>query len=369
MITTASRPTRRLLADLHTWVQLRHCASVGPSATVLGRVWVRGKGRIHVAGGVVLDARSAPIELCAHGGAEIRIGAGVRIEGGASLEAVSRIEIGAGANLLGFCKIMDNHFHPVGPDRHRRPPSRPVVVEDGAEVGARAILLPGARVAKGAVVPPGAVVSRSFGASARVPAAEPGGTPVPGEDRSQSSPSLAEKMRDAFNILRAAWYLRACERSARVRATGVVRVINQGAVRIGDRAVFLGGMIPTGIACRPGAVIEIGSGSIFNYGVSLEAWSSIRIGSRSMFGSLVRVSDRGTSAQGPVVIGDDVWIAHGAIIEPGVTIGAGSVVAAGSVVSCDVPPGSLAIGNPARCMSLTLGSDEPRGARSSKVTG
>jgi acetyltransferase-like isoleucine patch superfamily enzyme len=370
MTTTASKPTRRLLADLHTWAQLRHCASVGPSATVLGRVWVRGKGRVHVAGGVVLDARAAPIELYAHGGAEIRIGAGVRIEGGASLEAVSRIEIGAGAKLLGFCKIMDNHFHPVGRDRHRRPPSRPVVVEEGAEVGARAILLPGARVARGAVVPPGAVVSRGFGAPARAPAAEPGGgSPAPGGDHRLSSPSLAEKMRDAFNILRAAWYLRACERSARVRATGFVRVTNQGTVRIGDRAVFLGGMIPTGIACRPGALIEIGSGSIFNYGVSLEAWSSIRIGSRSMFGSLVRVSDRGTSAQGPVVIGDDVWIAHGAMIEPGVTIGAGSVVAAGSVVSCDVPPRSLAIGNPARCMSLTLGSDEAGGALSSKVTG
>jgi maltose O-acetyltransferase len=77
---------------------------------------------------------------------------------------------------------------------------------------------------------------------------------------------------------------------------------------------------------------------------------------------LVRVSDRHDCLAGPVVIGDDVWIAHGATIEPGVTVGSGSVVAAGSVVSCDVPPGSLAIGNPARCMSLSLRSHEPRGA-------
>jgi acetyltransferase-like isoleucine patch superfamily enzyme len=176
-------------------------------------------------------------------------------------------------------------------------------------------------------------------------------------------------MRSALNILRAAWHLRACQCSARVRTTGLVRVKNQGTVRIGDRAVFLGGMIATEIACRPGALIEIGSRSIFNYGVSLEARSSIRIGSRAMFGSLVRVTDRG---QGPVVIGDDVWIAHGAVIEPGVTIGSGSVVAAGSVVSRDVPPGSLAIGNPARCMSLSLRSGEAAGlgaARSSKEIG
>ena len=358
---TAFAPTRQLLADLGTRVKLHRCASVGPSTTVLGWVWVPGRGEVHLADGVVLDAHAAPIELNAHTGAEIRIGPGVRIEGGASLEAVARIEIGAGAKLGSFCKILDNHFHLMGGERHRRPPSRPVVVEEGAEVGARAILLPGARIGKGAVVPPGTVISRGFGAAGSG-RAEPEG-PLP-EDRDAlgdawnlPSRSLAQKMRSAVRIMRAAWYLRACERSARVRATGFVRVANQGRVRIGDRAVFLGGMIATELACRPGASIEIGSRSVFNYGVSLEAWNSIRIGDRSMFGSMVRVCDRGKAASGPVVIGDDVWIAHGAIIEPGVTIGSGSVVAAGSVVSHDVPPRSLAIGNPARCLSLGLRSD------------
>jgi maltose O-acetyltransferase len=118
-------------------------------------------------------------------------------------------------------------------------------------------------------------------------------------------------------------------------------------------------MIATELACQPGASIEIGSRSIFNYGVSLEAWKSIRIGDRSMFGSMVRVCDRGKAAAGPVVIGDDVWIAHGATVEPGVTLGAGSVVSAGSTVSSHVPPGSLAIGNPARCMSLSVRYNRP----------
>jgi acetyltransferase-like isoleucine patch superfamily enzyme len=367
---TVLDPARRLLADLGTRVKLRGCASVGPSTTVLGRVWVRGKGEVHLAEGVVLDARAAPIELCAHRGAEIRIGAGVRIEGGASLEAVSRIEVGAEAKLGSFCKILDNHFHPVGGwNRERRPPSRPVMIEERAEVGARAILLPGARVGSGAVVPAGAVISRSFGlpASRPPPAGEDGGTlpagrPPQSDGGDLPSPSFLGRVRGAIGILRAAWYLRACQWSPRVRATGFVRVMNEGTVRIGDRTTFLGGMIATAIACRPGASIEIGSRTIFNYGVSLEAWKSIRIGSRAMFGSLVRVSDRHDCLAGPVVIGDDVWIAHGATIEPGVTVGSGSVVAAGSVVSCDVPPGSLAIGNPARCMSLSLRSNESRGA-------
>jgi maltose O-acetyltransferase len=362
---------RRSVADLASRVKLRRCASLGRSTTALGRVWIRGKGQIHLAEGVTLDARAAPIELYAHSGGEIRIGAGVRIEGGASLEAVSRIAIGAGARLRTFCKILDNNFHPVGGwDRDRRPPSRPVAVEEGAEVGARAILLPGARIGRGAVVPPGAVISRTFGAPGGP--AEAGGTPeahAPPSGGGLSSRSFAAKVRAAVHVLRAAWHLRACDRGPRVRATGPVQVANEGTIRIAARTVFLGGMIATKITCRPGASIEIGSSSIFNYGVSLEACESIRIGSRAMFGSMVRITDRSDGPGGPVVIGDDVWIAHGATIKSGVTIGSGSVVAAGSVVSCDVPPGSLAIGSPARCMRLSLRSEQPRGGQAAGPAG
>ncbi len=49
----------------------------------------------------------------------------------------------------------------------------------------------------------------------------------------------------------------------------------------------------------------------------------------------------------PVVIEDNVWIGARAIIMKGVTIGQGSVVAAGAVVTKDVPPFSIAAGNPA----------------------
>jgi acetyltransferase-like isoleucine patch superfamily enzyme len=301
---TVSNLMRRLASDLGSRVKLRGCASLGRSTTALGRIWVRGKGQVHLAEGVVLDGRAAPIELYAHRGAEIRIGAGVRIEGGASLEAVSQIAIGAGAKLGGFCKILDNNFHPVGGwNRDQRPPSRPVTVEERAEVGARAILLPGARIGRGAVVPPGAVISRTFGAKpAPGGPAETSGTAdahAPPSREGQRSQSLAGKVQAAVHILRAAWYLRACERGPRVRAMGPVQVANEGTIRIADRTVFMGGMIATKISCRPGASIEIGSSSIFNYGVSLEACASIRIGSRTMFGSLVRVADRSDGPAGP----------------------------------------------------------------------
>lgn len=50
----------------------------------------------------------------------------------------------------------------------------------------------------------------------------------------------------------------------------------------------------------------------------------------------------------PVNIGDNVWIAAKVCVLPGVTIGEGSVIGAGSVVTRDIPPYSLAVGNPCK---------------------
>ena len=51
--------------------------------------------------------------------------------------------------------------------------------------------------------------------------------------------------------------------------------------------------------------------------------------------------------KGDTVVGNDVWIGYRALILPGVRIGDGAIVAAGAVVTRDVPPYTIAGGNPA----------------------
>jgi maltose O-acetyltransferase len=50
----------------------------------------------------------------------------------------------------------------------------------------------------------------------------------------------------------------------------------------------------------------------------------------------------------PITVGDDAWIGAGTIVFPGVTIGQGAVIGAGSLVTSDIPPHTLAYGQPCR---------------------
>lgn len=52
----------------------------------------------------------------------------------------------------------------------------------------------------------------------------------------------------------------------------------------------------------------------------------------------------------PIVIEDETWIGANVVVLAGVTIGKHCIVAAGSVVTKNVPPYSVAVGNPARVL-------------------
>jgi len=52
--------------------------------------------------------------------------------------------------------------------------------------------------------------------------------------------------------------------------------------------------------------------------------------------------------KGDTVVGNDVWIGQNVTILPGVTIGSGAIIGANSVVASDIPPYTIAVGNPCR---------------------
>ena len=52
--------------------------------------------------------------------------------------------------------------------------------------------------------------------------------------------------------------------------------------------------------------------------------------------------------KGDTVVGNDVWIGQNVTILPGVQIGSGAIIGANSVVGSDIPPYSIAVGNPCR---------------------
>ena len=62
----------------------------------------------------------------------------------------------------------------------------------------------------------------------------------------------------------------------------------------------------------------------------------------------------------PITIGDNCWLAGNVTVCGGVTIGEGCVIGAGSVVTKDIPPHSLAVGNPCKVIRQITEADSIR---------
>ena len=61
----------------------------------------------------------------------------------------------------------------------------------------------------------------------------------------------------------------------------------------------------------------------------------------------IPIASQGIRVQ-PITIEEDVWIGANSVVLAGITIGKHSVIGAGSVVNRDIPPFSVAVGNPVK---------------------
>jgi len=148
----------------------------------------------------------------------------------------------------------------------------------------------------------------------------------------------------------------------------------------GRSAMKLGEGLTTGVNVRLDAFAHYGSFPVLHIGrhvqindsVHIGAIEQVVIGDHTLIASRVFISDHnhgnyqisGTASapdippadrplsSKPVHIGRNVWLGEQVCILPGVTIGDGAIVGANSVVTRDVPPNSIAAGNPARVIRV-----------------
>lgn len=111
--------------------------------------------------------------------------------------------------------------------------------------------------------------------------------------------------------------------------------------------------------CDYGSNIQIGKNVFFNFGCTILDVLPVVIGDDVLFGPNVQIYtathplDWQSRAAGlefgkPITIGSNVWIGGGVIICPGVSIGDRSVIGAGSIVTKNIPPDTVAAGNPCK---------------------
>lgn len=124
-------------------------------------------------------------------------------------------------------------------------------------------------------------------------------------------------------------------------------------ITVGDNVTL--GVKPTLLATR--STIHIGNNVMFGPGVTVRGgnhrFDVVGVPINAVTEDMKRPED-----DLGVVIEDDVWVGGGATILAGVTVGRGSVIGGAAVVTKDVPPYSIAVGNPARVVKQRFGVED-----------
>lgn len=127
-----------------------------------------------------------------------------------------------------------------------------------------------------------------------------------------------------------------------------------------------------------GEYVTIGNNFYANYGLTILDTCPIIIGDNCFFGPNVNLYtplhplrwqernrffnkekqyETDNEYGAPIIIGNNCWFGGHVTVLPGVTIGDGCVIGAGSVVTHDIPPNSLAVGNPCKVLKEITEAD------------
>jgi tetrahydrodipicolinate N-acetyltransferase len=124
--------------------------------------------------------------------------------------------------------------------------------------------------------------------------------------------------------------------NARIEPGSVIR----DRVDIGDRViVMMGAVINIGAVIGEATMIDMNA----VVGARALVGANCHIGAGAVLAGVLE-----PPSANPVIIEDDVLVGANAVVLEGCRVGKGSVVAAGAVVTSDIPPMSVAAGQPAR---------------------
>jgi len=143
------------------------------------------------------------------------------------------------------------------------------------------------------------------------------------------------------------------------------QILNYANVKIGQDCI-----LQDFVYIRAGAhgSVVLGDACMVNSFCRFFGHGGIEVADHSQFGPGVTVTTTDhdyhkrelTEVFKKVTIGRRVWIGANVIVLPGVRIGDNTVVGAGSVVKNDLPPNSVAVGNPARIIKSIGGPEDER---------
>ena len=161
------------------------------------------------------------------------------------------------------------------------------------------------------------------------------------------------KIRSVANFLRSFYLLKI--KKPWIIAEGMTRIHGTVHLNSPHKKIKFGKFVQLGPLCHISCDISFGNYVLCAARVSFVGRNEHRY---DVLGLPIWQSPRGKDKM--TIVGNDVWIGHGATIIAGVHIGDGAVIAAGSVVTKDVESCSIVGGNPANFIKYRFPSLEER---------
>lgn len=121
--------------------------------------------------------------------------------------------------------------------------------------------------------------------------------------------------------------------------------------------------------CDYGYNIKVGNNFYANYNLTILDCAKVSIGNNCFIAPNVSILTAGHPIHFeirnqeyeyafPITIEDNVWLGANVVINPNVTIGENSVIGSGSVVTKNIPPNSVAVGNPCKVIKQITDEDK-----------